>query len=295
MLFQIVGLVILRNAQYVRRLGKKMLIKVSLLVRFGYFFFALTNVLPAKANTHDVANLSIRQGSSDFSNYSKTHTAVLYRFGNDNIRILSECNIRPVWSVYEVGKVSLHSSIVISPDEQTHLDKCGTRNESDYTPLFSQGTKIVYGRGYLYPPNSHEGSVAYFFKTSAINTYPLSLILKFGALSYTKDLENQYLKNGSQLLVVAGTIKNANHTNNLNKTKVPDFVYKIIIRFAEGKHIYQAWIFPNDEIPTRNIVNNYLVSIASLKTFIKWPLPREIDHYLTKNQQLERPDPWVLK
>lgn len=289
-----VGWKITINVVLAASLGATVLKRSKLSQVLVIFSIAINLVNAGEPESIAVQDLSISSGKSNYSAYSKRHIAELYEFSDRKVRILSQCNKRPVWAIYYTkGHPAYFGAYGNKSKLQTNY--CRLIHPAYYESIYSDGVRISYTKGYLYPPKYQLGPNDGFLNKGSINTYPLSLILKLGALLYTEDLERYYIEKGGELLIITGTIENDDKNNIQEKIETPDYVFKIMILKESNGYAYQAWLFPNNGTPTRSRVDEYLTNIADLKRMVKWPLPQELSHYLTPHQQATPPKPWLFK
>jgi endonuclease G len=123
-----------------------------------------------------------------------------------------------------------------------------------------------FDRGHQVPANHMDWSAQAISETNFLtNILPQTTVLNRGAWLATEEIIECY-RDIQDLQIIGGAIWTKNVKNDYfvqsHGIKTPDYFWKVVIR-ADGKA--QAWLFPNNNAPTRARLNRYLIKIASLE------------------------------
>jgi endonuclease G len=212
---------------------------------------------------------------------------------------LYDCNSHPVWSAQIIGKDkgNVERTGVYSRFFSVD-DRCAPTSAKPFRPISRNGETIKYHRGHLLSFNANDSSRRAAMSTNAmVNIVPQSETLNLGAYRYTELLEECYREKSNGLFVVAGAIDNVTTDNVQVGMDTPELIFKVVVNIGVlgNQSSYQAWLFPNDNTPTMDRANKYLISLNELESRVDWPLPSELVNMIPAEERKYRPKPWQLK
>ncbi len=177
----------------------------------------------------------------------------------------------------DTGNASRHR--ISFKKDKSVPDKCQPNSGKTYRVSLAGSTSIAiknmrWDRGHLVPANHLDNSPLALRETFFVtNILPQNAYFNRsqGAWRYTETISECY-REITPLSIWGGVIWGNDSSNdyftNTHGIKTPDYWWKLIYR--HDKKQYVAWIFPNNATASKSRIDEYLVSLKTLKSKLKF-------------------------